>query len=110
MYQTVAWKQITRAVSDCSSVMCATTKRPWVTIPTSGTCVGCMSRAMLCVTGRVDFTSLLCCNQTHFAFSVGHEFINPSFESVLWKLKCFRHAVVSVCDVCLLPETSVDST
>ena len=73
---------ITRAVSDCSSVMCATTQRTWVTIPTSGTCVGCMSRAMLCLTGRVDFTSLLCCNQTHFAFSVGHEFINSSFESV----------------------------
>ena len=54
---------------------------------------------------RVDFTCLICCNQAHFAFPVGHEFVNPSFELVLWKLECFRHAlVVSVCDVCLLPE------
>ena len=91
-----------------------------MTIPTSGTCVGWMSRAdvtnsnraaMLSLKGRVDFTCLICCNQTHFAFSVGHEVVDPSFESVLWKSECFKHAlVVSVCDVCLLPETLVDST
>ena len=39
--------------------------------------------AMLSLKGRVDFTCLICCNQTHIAFSVGHEFANPSFESVL---------------------------
>ena len=67
--------------------------------------------AALSLKGRVDFTCLTCCNQTHFAFPVGHEFVNPSFESVLWKFECFRHAlVVSVCDVCVLPETLVDST
>ena len=66
---------------------------------------------MLSLKGRVDFTCLICCNQTHFAFSVGHDLVDPSFESVLWKLECFRHAlVVSVCDVCLLPETPDDST
>ena len=63
--------------------------------------------AMLSLKGRVDLTCLICCNQTHFAFSVGQ----TSFESVLWKLECIRHAlVVSVCDVCLLPVTPDDST
>ena len=58
-----------------------------------------------------DFTCLICCNQTHFAFSVGYELVDPSFESVLWKFECFRHAlVVSVCDVRLLSETPDDST
>ena len=33
-------------------------------------------------------------NQTHFAFTDGHELVVPSFESVLWKLECFRHALV----------------
>ena len=42
----------------------------------------------------VDFTCLICCNQTHFAFTVGHELVVPSFESVLWTLECFRHAIV----------------
>ena len=44
--------------------------------------------------GRVDFTCLVCCYQTHFALTVGHELVDPSFESVLWKLECFRHALV----------------
>ena len=67
--------------------------------------------AMLSLKRRVDFKRLICCNQTRFAFSVGHELVHPSFESVLWKLEFFRCALaVSVCDVCLLPETPVDST
>ena len=60
---------------------------------------------MLSLKGRVDFTCLICCNQTPFAFSAGHEVVDPSFE------ECFRQAlVVSVCDVCLLSETPDDST
>ena len=59
----------------------------------------------------VDFTCLICCDQIHIAFSVGHELVDPSFESVLWNLECFRHAlVVRVCDVRLLLETPDDST
>ena len=50
--------------------------------------------AMLSLMGRVDFTCLICCNQTHFALTVGHELVDPSFESVLWKLESFRHALV----------------
>ena len=45
------------------------------------------------------------------AFSADHELVDPSFDSILWKSECFRHSlVVSVCDVCLLPETPDDST
>ena len=31
----------------------------------------------LSLKGRVDFTCLFCCNQTHFAFSDGHELVDP---------------------------------
>ena len=52
---------------------------------------------------------------SHVSFVVirlsSHSQLDPSFESVLWKLECFRHALaVSVCDGCLLPETPDDST
>ena len=60
--------------------------------------------------GRVDFTCPFCCNQTHFASAVGHDLVDPSFESVLLKLECFRHALaVSVCVACLLLETPDES-
>ena len=49
--------------------------------------------AMLSLKGRVDFTCLICCNQTHFAFTVGHKLVGPSFGSVLCKVECFRHAL-----------------
>ena len=49
---------------------------------------------MLSLKGRVDFTCVICCNQTHFASAVGHEFVDASFESVLWTLERFRHALV----------------
>ena len=64
--------------------------------------------AMLSLKGRVDFMSLLCCKlDSLFAVSFGHEFFDPSFESVLWKLEYLRNAfVVSVCDT----KTPDDST
>ena len=66
--------------------------------------------AMLSLKWRVDFTCLNCSNKTHFAFSVGHGLVDPNFESVLWNFECFRHAlVVSVCHVCLLPESPDES-
>ena len=37
--------------------------------------------------------------------------VDPSFEWVVWKMDCFRHAfAVRVCDVCLLSEILDDST
>ena len=33
--------------------------------------------ATLILEGRVDFTCLLCCNQTHFASAVEHGLVDP---------------------------------
>ena len=79
-------------------------------------CACCFDRGAVLVADflrfqYVDITCLICCDQTHFAFSVGHELVGPSFESVLWTLECFRHALaVSVCDVCLLPDLTLDDS
>ena len=39
--------------------------------------VCCSEGTMGCLKGRVDFTCLFCCNQTHFASAVGHELVDP---------------------------------
>ena len=57
---------------------------------------------------NVDFTCLLCCNQTHFASAVGHELVDPKCQGFMWSAvglvsiqlsslvtsECFRHALV----------------
>ena len=53
---------------------------------------------MLSLKGRVDFTCLICCKlDSQFAFSVGHEFVDPSFESVFVEIAVFQTCACRQC-------------